>query len=133
MSLRLWLFLSFCLLPSVSMVTLFTEPRPWGDSQQITLSHLLFGGKMPRWLGFDRGPITLKGGRATPHQGQVYRSGGRETSFAPSFRFVTDLAKDEVHSSLCGGPSDRRFSRRYCSDLDDWIHGRYKTLRPTQH
>ena len=106
------------------------DPRPWGDSQEITLSHLLFGGKLPRWLGFDRGPVTLKGGRATPHQGQVYRSGNRVTSFAPSFRFVTDLAEDAVHTNLCGGPSDRRFSRRYCSDLDNWINGRTKTLRP---
>jgi hypothetical protein len=25
-----------------------------------------------------------------------------------------------------GGPSDRRFSKWYCSDLENWIEGRYK-------
>jgi penicillin amidase len=102
----------------------------WGDVQRVTLSHLLFGGRLPRFLGFDRGPIVIRGGRATVHQGQVYRSAGRATSFAPSFRFVTDFARDEVRSALCGGPSDRRFSKWYASGVSDWLEGRYKTLRP---
>jgi penicillin amidase len=42
---------------------------------------------------------------------------------------VTDLATDEVHSNLAGGPSDRRFSKWYCSGLKGWIRGEYKTLR----
>lgn len=106
------------------------EPQPWGSCQQLVLTNIFFAGKLPRWLGFDRGPITLRGGRATPHQGQIYRSGGRQTSFAPSFRMVTDLGSDEVHTNLAGGPSDRRFSKWYCSDLESWLEGRYKVLRP---
>jgi penicillin amidase len=89
---------------------------------------MLFGGKLPRLLGFDRGPITLEGGRATPHQGQIYRSGGRATSFAPSIRIVTDMAKAEVHTALVGGPSDRRFSKWYVSDLQRWLSGELKRL-----
>ena len=57
------------------------------------------------------------------------RSGGRATSFAPSFRMVIELEKDEVRTCLAGGPSDRRFSRWYCSDLANWTAGRYKTIR----
>ena len=72
----------------------------------------------------------LKGGRSTVHQGQIYRSAGRTTSFAPSVRFVTDMAKDEAHTRLCGGISDRRFSKLYCNELDDWLAGTYKALRP---
>jgi penicillin G amidase len=94
------------------------------------LENIFFGGKLPRFLGFDRGPITLIGDLATPHQGQIYESAGRKTTFAPSYRMVTDLATDEIHTNLAGGPSDRRFSKWYCSDLDNWINGRYKTLRP---
>jgi penicillin amidase len=109
---------------------LAVEPRPWGASQEVTLSHILFGGKLPRRLGFDRGPIAIPGGRATVQQGQIYRSAGRLTSFAPSFRFVTDLARDEAESVILGGPSDRRFSRWYDSDTANWAAGRYKTLRP---
>lgn len=104
--------------------------RVWGDTQRVTLSHMLFGGKAPRFLGFDRGPITLQGGRATPQQGQIYRSGGRTTSFVPSYRMATDLARDEVHTALVGGPSDRRWSPWYCSDLEAWLRGDYKVLRP---
>jgi penicillin amidase len=107
------------------------EPaKPWKSGQQIVLAHMLFGGKLPRFLGYDRGPITLIGGRGTPHQGQIYRSGGRTTSFAPSIRIVTDMAEDAVHTALVGGPSDRRFSKWYASDVDRWCRGELKTLRP---
>ncbi len=91
------------------------------------MRHLLFGGKLPLWLGFDR-ELEIPGNRATVHQGQIYRGGGRETSFAPSLRFITDLATDEIHISLAGGPSDRRFSKWYASGVADWVAGRYKTL-----
>jgi penicillin amidase len=109
---------------------LAVEPQPWRDGQQLVLAHMLFGGKLPRVLGFDRGPITLEGGRSTVHQGQIYRSGGRATSFAPSVRLVTDMARDEVRTTLVGGPSDRRFSRWYISDLERWQRGELKTLGP---
>jgi penicillin amidase len=102
----------------------------WGDCQQITLSHLLLGGRLPVWAGFDYGPIGLPGGRATVRQGQVYRSGGRTTSFAPSYRLVTDLGEDVAHTALAGGPSDRRFSSWYASGLEAWRAGKLKTLRP---
>ncbi len=106
------------------------EPRRWGDGQRLTLSHIVLGGKLPRWLGFDRGPIELAGGRATPRQGQIYRSAGRATSFAGSLRMVCDLAEDGLTSSLAGGPSDRRFSRWYCSELAAWQEGSYKRVEP---
>jgi penicillin amidase len=104
--------------------------RRWGREQRVVLSHILFGGKLPRFLGFDRGPIVLPGGRATVSQGQIYRSGGRTTTFAPSLRAITDFAEDSILLSISGGPSDRRFSRWYCSDLKRWQAGRHKRLRP---
>jgi len=108
------------------------EPaEPWARSRRVTMSHILFGGKMPRFLGFDRGPITLPGGRATVNQGQIYRSAGRVTCFAPSIRLITDLGADEVHTALAGGATDRRFSRWYVSDLKRWLRGEYKSLSPT--
>lgn len=114
----------------VAEEALAVTPKPWSDMQKLTLRHLLLGGKLPKLAGFDRGPITLAGGRATPHQGQIYRSAGRVTSFAPSFRMIADFAKDELHTNLAGGPSDRRFSKWYCSDLKNWLEGKYKTLKP---
>jgi penicillin amidase len=105
------------------------EPQPWGKVRRVRMNHLMFGGKLPAWLGFDRGPITMIGNRATIHQGQIYRAANRTTTFSPSLRMVTDMATEEVYSNLAGGPSDRRFSRWYCSGLKGWIKGEYKTLR----
>jgi penicillin amidase len=80
-------------------------------------------------LGF--GPlVTVPGGRATIHQMQMFRDGERVTTFVPSFRMVTDLATDELHTNLAGGPSERRFSKWYCSDLKNWLAGKYKTISP---
>jgi len=107
---------------------LAVEPRAWGTTQQYLMKHLLLGGKLPRLLGFDRGPITPVGGRATIHQCQAYRSGSHESTFVPSYRLVTDLATDLCRTNLAGGPSDRRFSRWYTSDLANWLSGKYKTL-----
>jgi penicillin amidase len=103
-------------------------PKPWGDANQIDLTNILFQGRLPRWLGFDRGPIKIPGGRATVHQGQVYRSGDRTTSFIPSFHMVTDLASDSILTNLVGGPSDRRFSRWYNSGTAGWRAGAYKGI-----
>ncbi|HZR81868.1 MAG TPA: penicillin acylase family protein [Candidatus Binatia bacterium] len=104
-------------------------PARWGEKQQIVMRHVLLGGRLPGWLGFDYGPIALPGNRATIRQGQVYRSGGRQTSFAPSFRMVADLGDRDLHTALAGGPSDRRFSRWYTSGVDDWRAGRFKVVR----
>jgi penicillin G amidase len=106
------------------------EPKTWGETQQLMLNNIFFGGKLPRFLGFDRGPITIIGDLATPHQGQIFESAGRKTSFAPSYRMVTDMASNELHTNMSGGPSDRRFSKWYCSDLANWVAGRYKCLKP---
>lgn len=105
------------------------HPAPWGASNQVTLSHILLGGKLPKWMGFDRGPLALRGGRATPHQGQVYQSAGRTTSFAPSLRMMADMGDENLHTALCGGPSDRRFSRWYVSGVKGWLAGDYKVLK----
>jgi penicillin amidase len=49
-------------------------------------------------------------------------------SFAPSLRFITDMATDEIQTTLAGGASDRFLSKWYVNGLSDWIAGRYKTL-----
>jgi len=108
---------------------LTTAPEKWGNVRRVIMKNILFDGKLPRFLGFDRGPITIIGSLATPHQGQIFESANRLTTFAPSLRMVTDLAEDDLYTSLAGGPSDRRFSKWYASDLDNWAAGRYKQVR----
>jgi penicillin amidase len=104
---------------------LAVKPRRWGDVNRITLSHMLLGGKVPRWLGFDRGPIEIRGGRSTIHQGQIYRSANRVTSFIPSFRMVTDLGAPVLFTALAGGPKDRRFSKEYNCGTEAWLRGEF--------
>ena len=104
-------------------------PAPYGETRQVVLSHLLFGGRLPRFLGFDYGPITLPGNRATVPQGQIFKSAGRITTFSPSYRMIADMATGEIQTTIAGGASDRRFSKWYLSDLQNWLRGVYKTLK----
>lgn len=112
--------------------TLDIPVKTWGAARQFTMSHLLFGGRFPSFLGFDRGPFAGIGNRATIHQGQIYRSGNRLTTFFPSYRIIADLSSDRCLTNLAGGPSERRFSKWYFSDMKNWIHGRYKPLSPDE-
>lgn len=105
-------------------------PQPWGETRKVLFKNILFDGKLPGFTGFDKGPHSLPGGRATIHQGQIYRAADRDTTFFPSYRMVTDFAKDEIYTNLAGGPSDRRFSKWYVSDLQNWMDGTYKTITP---
>lgn len=100
----------------------------WKEINNISLNNILFQGKLPTFLGFDTAKVPLRGGRATPHQGQIYQSAGRQTSFAPSVRIIAQMNDDVLHTSLAGGPSDSRFSPWYTSGLQDWVNGVYKRL-----
>jgi penicillin amidase len=105
---------------------------PWGETRRVLMRNLLLGGKLPelvsRLAGIDYGPISVPGGRATISQGQVFWTHGRLTTFAPSYRSVTDLGRDEVFTALAGGPSGRVFSGLYTTDVARWLNFEYKTL-----
>ena len=101
---------------------------PWGRRQQIMMKNIFFEGRLPRWLGFDHGPVELRGNRATIVQGGVFTAHGRQTTFTPSWRFITDLGDDNALTALAGGPSGRRTSRWYKTDIHRWLNGDYKTL-----
>lgn len=109
--------------------------RPWGEVNCFELKHIVLGGKVPRLLQklmprpVDIGPLPLKGGRATPHQGQVFRSAGRMSSFMPTLRMVADLGEAGVYSSFLGGPSDVAASRGYAPEVKAWLAGQYKNWR----
>ncbi len=72
--------------------------------------------------------MPLAGCHATPFQGHLLTTAKRETSFAPSYHFVTDLGIDEAWTNLPGGPSESRFSPYYKNDLPRWHSGEYKRL-----
>jgi penicillin amidase len=99
---------------------------PWGRRRRVEMTNIFFDGRLPRWVGFDCGPIELPGGRATIVQGGLFTAHGRSTTFAPSWRFITDMGTDLVYTALAGGPSGKRFSRWYTTDVRRWLEGRYK-------
>ncbi len=103
---------------------------PYGKTHRVLMANLFFGGKLPGFLGFDFGPIELPGNRATIVQGQIFKVAGRLTTFAPSYRIIADLAETAIHTNIGGGPSDRRYSPYYTSDIRSWQTGTYKTLKP---
>jgi penicillin amidase len=115
------------LLRRVVADALATAPRGrWGDDRGIVMTNVLFAGKLPRFVGVDYGPIELPGNRATIVQGGLFRAHGRLTSFAPSWRYVTDLHRDTMFTVLPGGPSGSRLSPLYLADLPRWQAFDYK-------
>jgi len=103
--------------------------KTWGEVNNFDLTNMLLGGKLPKFLGFDKGPFPMPGGRATIHQGQVYKSNGRKTTFAPSYRLITDMSEESVFTNISGGASDRRFSKYYANDFKNWQSGKYKKIQ----
>jgi len=106
------------------------ELLPYGSQTQIVMKNIFFDGSLPSILGFDL-PITVEGGRATVVQGQIFEAaGGRMSSFNPSFRYVTDMGQNHIESALAGGPSARRFSGLYTTDVERWLNYEYKQVGP---
>lgn len=110
-------------------VALAEDPTPYRAGDPLLFGHILLGGKLPRWLGFDRGPYELRGSRATVDQCQVATVAGRISAGGPSIRLTADMATDEVRTALPGGPSDRRSSPWYATGLEDYLAGQTKVVR----
>jgi penicillin G amidase len=102
--------------------------KKWGDKNKVVMKNIFFDGSLPQFLGFDYGPIPVEGGRATVVQGAIFQSAGRTTTFCPSWRFITEMNHDFCYTVLAGGVSDRRYSKLYLSDVDNWINYKFKTL-----
>ena len=109
------------------------EARAWGEGRKVMMKNIMMSGKMPKWMGFDYGPIELIGNRATIPQGQIFKTMGRDSTFSPTYKFVTDFSEECIHSTMAGGPSDRRFSKWYTSGVADWLAGKYRKMVPWQH
>ena len=107
---------------------LIPKRQRWGDSNTLVFRNIFLGDRVPGFLGFNRTTPGLQGNCATVHQGTMFRVGGRLTSFAPCYHFVTDLATNEAWTNFPGGVSESRFSRWYTSDIERWLKGVYKRL-----
>jgi len=108
---------------------LSANAEPYGKTRRLKFNQIFFDGKLPAFLGFDHGPIAIPGSRSTVLQGQIFKNGGRTSTDSPAYRMITDMARNEIHTNIPGGPSDRRFSKWYGSDLKNWTFGHYKVLK----
>ena len=103
--------------------------EPWSVTNAFHFANRFFSPhRVGRVLGFHSPNIAMPGCGATLFQGHLLRAARRETTFAPSYHFVTDLGTDTAHTNLPGGPSESRFSRYYRNDIPLWHSGRYKLL-----
>ena len=106
------------------------EPPKWSDMNFFHFDNRFFGSRhVGRLLGFRSKRHPMPGNHATPFQGHVYLTATRETTFAPSYHFVTDMGSHEAWTNLPGGPSESRFSKYYRTDVPRWLQGKYKPLR----
>jgi penicillin G amidase len=105
--------------------------QPWSITNAFKFTNRFFEGQfVGRALGIQTNELPMRGCHATPFQGHLLRAAKRETTFAPSYHFVTDLGTDEAWTNLPGGPKESWFSRWYKSDITRWLTGSYKRLSP---
>jgi penicillin G amidase len=110
------------------------EPdKPWAKVNEFHfVNRFINMGSVGRLLGLRSPPIPMPGCHATPFQGHLLTTKTRESTFAPSYHFVTDMRTDEAWTNLPGGPSESAFSWWYQSDLERWKNGEYKRLAPKE-
>ncbi|MEX0938507.1 MAG: penicillin acylase family protein [Pirellulales bacterium] len=107
------------------------KDAPWSEVNAFHFTNRFFEGRrVGRVLGFNTPRMAMPGCHATPFQGHLLTTATRETSFAPSYHFVTDMGTDEIWTNLPGGPSESRFSRYYKNDIANWASGVYKRVTP---
>lgn len=106
------------------------EPdKPWSAVNEFHFVNRFINlGSVGRLLGLKSPPIAMPGCHATPFQGHLLTTKTRESTFAPSYHFVTDMGSDQAWTNLPGGPSESAFSWWYQSDLERWKTGQYKCL-----
>lgn len=110
-------------------IALSKKAKPYKSVRKIIFPHILFGGKFPRFMGFNYGPFFLNGATPVVKQSFIFKFNKVETVFSAGYRMITDLAEKEVHTNLPGGATDRRYSKWYSNDIKNWIKGIYKILK----
>jgi penicillin G amidase len=98
----------------------------WGESNSFYMNYLLFDGRLPKFFGFDAGPIQLNGNRATVDTFQIFKEGKRRFVTSASYRFITDMGRHAVYTALAGGVSEKKRSPHYTSDIPLWKEGNCK-------
>ena len=73
-----------------------------GQTVQMTVSPAPSGAGIS-FLRIDV-PLSMQGGRDTVFAGQIFHAHGRQDSFAPSLRMVTDMAEPSMQAAMVSMP-----------------------------
>ena len=105
--------------------------KPWAEFNAFHFVNRFFeGSRVGRLFGFHSERKPMPGCHATVFQGHLLTTAKRESTFAPSYHFVTDMGTDEAWTNLPGGASESRFSKWYRNDIPRWSEGDYRKLLP---
>jgi len=105
------------------------KTAPYGKTRKIYFKNLLFADKIPSFIGLDYGPVELPGSRSTVLQGQIFKAGGRTSTFSPSCRIIADMSDTYMLTNVPGGNCDRPFTKWYKNNNSDWLSGVYKRVQ----
>jgi len=117
--------------------TLSLSPKnklsPWGKVNQIHFTHILFGDRFKKTpilkKLFNAGPVPLRGDKTTVCQGNRFRSLGRESTFAPSYRMITSMNSDLVFTAIPGGSHESVWDRHWFEETKRYLNLQYKTIQ----
>jgi acyl-homoserine lactone acylase PvdQ len=90
--------------------------------------HTLFGGRLPRVLGFDTAARPWRGGPNAPFQVRSVDFEGERMLFGPAFHLVFDMSRPHGWYNSPGGASESRLGPGYAAGLDAWHEGRLLPL-----
>lgn len=102
--------------------------KKYADNRKIVMKNVFIGNILPGLLKQNYGPIIFEGSRATVNHHSIFKAHGRISSFAPSYRHVSDMGENYMYTILAGGQSEHRKSPNYCDQVESWLSGKYKKL-----
>lgn len=124
-----WAYRDKCELVRAAAERVDLDCPPWSDVNYFHFSDRFFGDhRVGKLLGYSTRKYPMPGCHATPFQGHVLHTAKRESTFAPSYHFVTSFHELGAWTNLPGGPSENRFSKFYKSGVPRWANGEYKWL-----
>lgn len=106
---------------------------PWGAANAFMLKNVFFDGQLPGFLGFDYGPVPQRGHRNVLRAEGAFMSDGRHMVWSQSWTCVADLADGFISTTLPGGPSGRRMSSLYTSEIPFWWENLPKRVYMSGH
>ncbi len=107
--------------------------KTWSEHNCIHFTHILFGEKLSQTpvlkRFFNKGPYPLRGDKTTVCQGNLFKSTGRVSTFAPSYRMITQMNSELIFSALPGAANESVLRKNSFHELKRFLNLQYKTIK----